>query len=526
MDAVPVIDLFAGPGGLGEGFSSVVDHQGRNVFRLVFSVEKERAAHSTLRLRAVYRHLKATGELAPYFDYVRGSISAHDFLAQAAVQPAYEVADKECKNLELGSCNVAALDREISAALNGNPDWLLIGGPPCQAYSLVGRARRANDTKFEDDEKHFLYREYLRIIKVHRPAVFVMENVKGLLSSSHAGNPMFQRILKDLSSPARGLGYEIRSLVKHGSMEDLDPADFVIHSEKFGVPQTRHRVILLGVRSDWTHRIHELLSTSPAVAIERVIGGLPPIRSRLSRQPDSPEAWHAALSTAHEYVRGWGVGAERQIVAAMRMNARRARQVRNAGAPFQPGAIGVGSLPLQLRDWIIDPAVCGVLQHESRPHMAPDLARYMFAATFAQTMGYMPRLGQYPPGLLPEHASATAAEGREIAFRDRFRVQLAEEPATTIVSHIAKDGHYYIHYDPVQCRSLTVREAARIQTFPDNYFFEGGRTHQYVQIGNAVPPLLAYQIALSVAGMFKRPVKRDSTKADGSVQRKALSLVA
>jgi DNA (cytosine-5)-methyltransferase 1 len=136
--------------------------------------------------------------------------------------------------------------------------------------------------------------------------------------------------------------------------------------------------------------------------------------------------------------------------------------------------------------------------HEARSHMASDLRRYLYAATFAQKTGRSPRLADFPEGLLPEHRNVELGRTGKM-FSDRFRVQLADHVSTTITSHISKDGHYFIHYDPAQCRSLTVREAARLQTFPDNYFFAGPRTEQYHQVGNAVPPQLAKQIAQIVA---------------------------
>ncbi|EIM03309.1 DNA-cytosine methyltransferase [Rhodanobacter thiooxydans LCS2] len=130
--------------------------------------------------------------------------------------------------------------------------------------------------------------------------------------------------------------------------------------------------------------------------------------------------------------------------------------------------------------------------------MATDLRRYFYAAVFAEEVGRSPKLSDFPATLLPDHENvALGCEGK--MFSDRFRVQIADQFSTTITSHISKDGHYFIHYDPAQCRSLTVREAARLQTFPDNYFFSGPRTAQYHQVGNAVPAQLARQIAEIVA---------------------------
>jgi DNA (cytosine-5)-methyltransferase 1 len=147
-----------------------------------------------------------------------------------------------------------------------------------------------------------------------------------------------------------------------------------------------------------------------------------------------------------------------------------------------------------LPDWYVDSRLHGVCNHSTRGHILEDLHRYLYASCFARVHGYSPKLNEYPIPLLPKHRNVTHNNGG-IIFSDRFKVQLRGQPSSTITCHISKDGHYYIHPDSGQCRSLTVREAARLQTFPDNYYFEGPRTSQYQQVGNAVPPLLARAIA-------------------------------
>ena len=177
---------------------------------------------------------------------------------------------------------------------------MLIGGPPCQAYSVAGRARlRPQDpAKFENDKRHFLYTEYLRIIREFGPAVFVMENVRGMLTSRHGGALILDRILADLRSPGNGFEYHVRSLVVDG--EELQPQDYVIEVEQFGVPQTRHRVILCGIRSDLAASAANLLrqpgrfllkAIDGKVNVKQALAGMLALRSRLSKEPDSQEAW-------------------------------------------------------------------------------------------------------------------------------------------------------------------------------------------------------------------------------------------
>ena len=522
---IPIIDLFAGPGGLGEGFSSLRDHKRQPVFQIGLSIEKDPVAHRTLTLRSVFRQLRGTKHIQHYYAYIRSEIDETTFRKIPEVATAFAHADKEARCLELGKADEAGIDTEIRAALGGQETWVLIGGPPCQAYSLAGRARRTKDETFKDDVKHFLYREYLRIIKVHRPTIFVMENVKGLLSSQHSGSPMFGRILADLCAPTPGLEYEIRSFVKKGNSDTLEPVDFVIQAERHGIPQCRHRVILLGIRKDAGASRHDLLSNHKQVSVKQAIEDLPKIRSRLSKG-DSLEAWREAVLAGPDYVSGWGTASERTVTDLMRASAEAALWT-GVGKAFaqKPGRKPKFQEQTELQRWVHDKNLNGFCQHEARSHMDSDLARYLFAACFAQSETYSPSLDIFPPKLLPKHNNVTKErEATEaIPFKDRFRVQCAREPATTIVSHIAKDGHYYIHYDPTQCRSLTVREAARLQTFPDNYFFAGNRTEQYTQVGNAVPPLLAHKLAKIVRGVLaglnrdSRRKTRNSTGYDRSI---------
>lgn len=499
---IPVIDLFAGPGGLGEGFASLSDPGGLRRFKVKVSVEKDEVAHRTLSLRALFRSFPEGKAPDCYYDYVRGTITREQLFKHPDAAEAGREALVEARCAELGKTPHQTVDAWIRKAVGDASEWILIGGPPCQAYSLAGRSRLrpGNAEAFEADKRHFLYTEYLRIIKVFSPPVFVMENVKGMLNSKHGGSPIFDRILADLRSPGSDSTYLVRSLVVDG--DDPKPLDYLIESERFGVPQCRHRVILFGVRSDVAQSMSKrarftgefnLKPSGKRVSVAAALTGLPPLRSRLSMKEDSHHLWRSVLKAAPVSLKLWRMPIRSDVEVMMGEAWATAEAYETYGSRFDSRPITFGNgLPLALRKWIHDSRLGGVAQHETRAHMASDLHRYMFAACFARLQGYSPKLHLFPPKLLPDHANM---QSEAIPFVDRFRVQLADEPSSTVVSHICKDGHYFIHPDPAQCRSLTVREAARLQTFPDNYFFEGNRTQQYHQVGNAVPPWLARQIA-------------------------------
>lgn len=515
-----IIDLFAGPGGLGEGFSAVRSDD--NQFKISLSVEMDEVAHKTLALRAFFRQFRYADKTVPaeYYQYVAGKLSREKLIA--AYPKEWEAATREALCAELGNSAPAhqpLIDSKISEALGKKSNWLLIGGPPCQAYSLVGRSRMQNaedyvkkrQHSFEEDHRHKLYQQYLRIIAMHNPAVFVMENVKGILSATLDGKLIFPKILADLRDPTLAASqynwgnvkkskYRLVSFVTGKEPEQGNEAEFLIRSEDYGIPQARHRVILLGIREDVFTTIDGNIAPlvkSNKTLLKSVIGGLPPLRSGFSKGMDSVERWkeHFQVMEAAIWLRGADPKVRDELEKAFRK-----LTIRDLPRSYQ----GNENFALDIfNGWYSDEALKGLSNHDTRAHMDEDLARYLFVSSFGKAMGKSPHLKDFPVALLPKHKNVDTSLPDQ-KFSDRFKVQVWNHPSSTVTSHISKDGHYFIHPDPAQCRSLTVREAARIQTFPDNYFFEGGRTEQYHQVGNAVPPYLAKQLAEVVLYIFRR----------------------
>ncbi len=514
---IPVIDIFAGPGGLGEGFSASFDDDRKRHFQLVLSIEKEENAHKTLELRAFFRQFESERVPDEYYAYLRSEITRDELFAKHPAQS--RAASLISWRAELGSSEFPpkVVDQRIKNALGGARTWVLIGGPPCQAYSTVGRSRLrgADPEGFENDPRHFLYKEYLRILAVHKPPLFIFENVKGILSSRVNGENMFTHILSDLQEPVRAMNYQnpgatssqrrlrytILSLSEISDTLFLpkEVSRYVIESEKYGIPQARHRVILLGVREDIAISPCPLETCEPVNTWD-VICDLPKIRSGLSREADSAHAWVDAIRScsASDWFKAHLI--DERLRSEITKSCDALCTTLTTGGRFIRSRIRTRSHSR----WYCDERLQGVCNHSTRFHMRADLHRYIFCSCFAKVFERSPLLKDFPEELLPKHNNVQVAiKSRTRLFSDRFRVQLPDTPATTVTSHMAKDGHYFIHPDPLQCRSLTVREAARLQTFPDNYFFEGSQTSQYEQVGNAVPPLLARSIAGIVFEMIQ-----------------------
>ena len=502
---IPVIDLFAGPGGLGEGFSAYNAPDTHFTIRL--SIEKDKVAHNTLTLRSFFRQFGYGNAPDKYYDFIKSGKYNKDNLDELLGKFEQEgiAARKEALCLELGKNYNNIIFRKIRESIadifeNDKP-WVLIGGPPCQAYSLIGRARNKAKPEWslEKDARSELYKDYLKILAKFQPAIFVMENVKGILSAKLNGKKVFNLITQDLKQlgkvhyinvkPLNGrqYTYSLYSFAKKYEPENpFEPSDYLIKTENHGVPQKRHRIIILGVREDYNDCSFDILTHTEQIPLKKTIGDLPSKygsfsnrRTGLSKFDQKLSCYDQLRSMLTDYFSSINHYDEKthEIIHEY-CDAIKSERNWRRNRVFNP-------------DWFLCDKLDGhFCNHEPRSHMRSDLLRYFFVSCFGIANGKSPKLADFPEELLPAHKNADSD-----VFVDRFKVQLADLPSSTVTCHISKDGHYYIHPDPSQCRSLTVREAARLQTFPDDYFFFGGRTQQYHQVGNAVPPLLARQIA-------------------------------
>ncbi len=397
------IDLFAGAGGLSEGFI-------RAGFNPVAHVEMDEDACNTLKTRLAYHFLLKNDQLQTYLSYLKGHISREDLWGQVPISILNSVI-----NAKISSKTVDNIFHRIDYLKNRDKIDLIIGGPPCQAYSLIGRSRDPKGMK--GDRRNFLFRFYASFLERYKPKYFVFENVLGLLSAGR------KRYLKEMIQLFESIGYSV-----------AEPT--ILNAEEYGVLQKRRRVIIIGRRGSRSFKFPTLATIENDWQIKQdLFYDLPKL------SPGDEMKISNYTKPINEYLKQ--------------------SQIRN-GIDF-------------------------VTQHATRHHNQRDLEIYSIA--IEKWINEQSRLKYSElPSKLQTHKNINA-------FLDRFKVVNPTGHSHTMVAHISKDGHYYIYPDLKQIRSISVREAARIQSFPDDFYFEGGRTAAFKQIGNAVPPLMAESIA-------------------------------
>ena len=408
------IDLFAGAGGLSEGFISQGDYVP------VAHVEMNRYASETLKTRACYYYLDENNMLDIYHDYLTGQISRDQLYASVPDGLLDTIINKEISSSNINEI-FGAIDEIVNTHTLGEID-LIIGGPPCQAYSLMGRAVDAKN--MQKDPRNYLYKQYIKFLNHYRPKAFVFENVPGIVTAGKGER--FKRIIGAFRTAGYNVEYNI-----------LDAYDY-------GVLQQRRRMIIFGWRNDLQYHYPFPPVVNYNVTVNTLFRDLAPLTPGEERNRYTP--------------------------------GRTSRYLRETGIR-KPGDI--------------------LTLHMCRIHNQNDLDIYHHVIE-AWNNGHN-RLKYYD---LPE---ALRTRQNETSFVDRYKVVAGDMPYShTMIAHIAKDGHYFIHPDINQCRSISVREAARIQSFPDDFYFEGPRSAKFTQIGNAVPPLMAQALAEEIAQMLNQ----------------------
>lgn len=384
MKQLNYIDLFAGAGGLSEGFI-------RAGFNPIAHVEMNRDACDTLKTRAACQWLKENGNEMIYYDYLKSDRRNKEELWKNVPQHLIDAVI----NKEISEDSLPEIFKFINVELKDNEVDLIIGGPPCQAYSVIGRARDPN--KMKKDPRNFLYKYYVKFLKEYRPKMFVFENVPGILSAKNGTH------LKNIFNAVQNAGYNY---------------DYkILNAKDFGVLQDRKRVIIIGWRNDLNLSYPEFQEKeSQFQVLKDLFSDLQPLQN--------------------------GEGTLNAVAYA------------KAATKY-------------LKETKIRNGLDFVTQHIARPNNETDLEIYRIAVD-KWNRGKRLNYGELPERLI-KHSNTTS-------FVNRFQVVNGQGLSHTVVAHIAMDGHYYIHPDIKQNRSISVREAARIQAFPDDYFFEGSRT--------------------------------------------------
>jgi DNA (cytosine-5)-methyltransferase 1 len=397
MPKYKFIDLFAGCGGLEDGFLQT------GKFEDIAAVEWLKPQVNTLihRLETKWGISDAT-ERVMHFD-----IQREDELFSGWDDP------------EFGKGK--GLDYFVKEA--GGID-IIIGGPPCQAYSVAGRVRDENGMK--DDYRNYLFEHYLNVVNRYKPKLFVFENVPGILSANPNGVPITDLIREGFEK----IGYAITNDLKNAKVNAAD----------YGVPQNRIRMIIVGIRKDCCHDFQEKLDrfynvllpeyrTDKKMTVREAIGDLPVCVPFYDEE-------HHKKKKSHE-------------------------------------------TPESNYSW-----------HRPRYHSLRDMDTFKILAEDIESGAR-----EYDSKKISELYEKKVGSKSPI---HRYHVLEPDLPSTTIIAHLYKDGNRFIHYDSKQSRSITVREAARLQSFDDDFDFIGTQGNAYQMIGNAVPPRLAKNVALAL----------------------------